>query len=193
MAATEIGIPVPAYEDVRPLIGMGADKVLPRVFGCEEGSELGKQIVERKGAIFRGPLAPSLTPTRGAKALLERLHSDGFKLVVATSGSRRDVEMLLDKVGVRHLIDDYTSASDVKNSKPEPDVVFAALELAGGSPAEAIMIGDTPYDVEAATGAGVPVVGVLTGGWLADQLDGAIAVYADPGEILQDYPNTPFA
>jgi HAD superfamily hydrolase (TIGR01509 family) len=172
---------------------MGADKVIPRLFGCPAGSELGRQIVDRKGAIFRGPLSDSLLPTRGARDLVERLHAEGYRLVVATSGGRRDVDMLLGKVGVNDLIDAYTSASDVENSKPDPDVIYAAMKLAGVGPEDAIMLGDTPYDVTAATAAGVPVVAVRTGGWSTDDLAGSLAVYADPAEILENYAASPFA
>lgn len=190
-AARELGIPAPPLAEVQRLIGMGGDKLIPRAFGFSQESEQGERLDERKGNIFRDRYLHSLEPTPGTRALLERLRSDGYGLVVATSADKDDLDGLLRRAGVRDLIDDATTGGEVDASKPDPDVVVAALGQAGVPPGEAIMIGDTPYDVEASTRAGVAIIGVRTGGWDDDDLRGAIAVYDDPGDLLAHYDETP--
>lgn len=192
LAAEEMGIPVPEFELVRRLIGMGGDKLIPRVFGFGETSPQGQELDERKGRIFRERLGPGLRPTPGARDLLVRLRDEGHTLVAATSAGGEDLDLLLEKAGVADLIDHHTSSSDVDESKPAPDIVQAALRRAGVTPGRAIMIGDTPYDVEAAGRARVAILGVRTGGWEATELQGALAVYDHPAAILAGYAIGPF-
>ena len=193
-AATELGdYRVPPVEEVLRLIGMGGDKLIPRVFGVEQEEKRGRKLDERKGEIFRERYLPGLQPAPGARALLERLRDDGYSLVVATSASEEDLDGLLSRAGVKDLIEETTSAGEVDNSKPDPDIVEAAVERAGVRSDEAIMLGDTPYDVEAATRAGVRIIGVRSGGWREGDLRGAIAVYADTAELLARYDETPFS
>lgn len=186
-AAREMGIDPPAVDEVLRLIGMGGDKLIPRAFGFQQDDPQGEELEGRKGNIFRSRYLESLEPTPGVRPLLERLKADGYTLVVATSASPDELGGLLQRAGVRDLIEDATSADEVDESKPEPDVVHAALRQAGVEPHEAVMIGDTPYDVEAARQAGVPILALRTGGWGAEGLSGAIAVYADPAELLDHY------
>ena len=193
LAAEELGFPCPDFAEVRRMIGMGGDKLIPAAFGFEAESPKGKALDERKGEIFRARFAPHLQPTPGARALVERLRREGIKLVVATSANEEDLEILLKQAGVADLLEDRTSSDDVEESKPEPDLVLAALRLAGVSAKEALMLGDTPYDVEAATRAGVGIVAVKTGGWAEPDLAGAIEVYDTPEAILGDYSASPFA
>lgn len=190
-AAQELGIPSPPVADVLRLIGMGGDKLIPRAFGFSQESPQGEKLEEAKGNIFRDRYLHSLEPAPGARPLLERLRQDGFDLVVATSANEEDLDGLLRQAGVRDLIDDATSSGEVDASKPAPDVVEAALGQAGAEPGEAIMIGDTPYDVEAATRAGVSIIGVRTGGWNEEELRGALAVFSDLAELLSRYQETP--
>lgn len=192
-AAEELGISAPPVEEVQRLIGMGGDKLIPRAFGFSQEDERGQRLEERKGNIFRSRYLHSLQPTPGTRQLLERLRSDGYGLVVASSANQRDLDGLLRRAGVKELIEEETSGGEVEASKPDPDVVQAALQRAGVLPEEAIMVGDTPYDVEAATRAGVALIGVRTGGWDNEALRGAIAVYDDPADILAHYEQTPFA
>ena len=191
-AAREQGVEAD-YEQIRRMIGMGGDKLIPAAFGFEKSSPEGKRLDERKGEIFREVYLPTLRPTPGARALLERLRGDGIKLVVATSADEGDLKGLLDRAGVRDLIEEATSSGDVEESKPEPDVVDAALEQAGHPARSTIMIGDTPYDVEASTRAGVRIVGVRSGGWGDEDLQGAAAVFDHPADILSNYDSSPLA
>ena len=190
-AAGELGLEVPPFEEVRRRIGMGGDKLIPEVWGFEKESPRGEELDGRKGEIFRERYLPELEPTRGARALLHRLRDDGMKLVVATSASRKDLGGLLERVGVRDLIQDATSASEVEESKPDPDVVQAALDDAGFPAEEVVMLGDTPYDVEAATRAGVRIVAVRSGGWGDAELEGAVAIYDHPADLLEHFDASP--
>jgi HAD superfamily hydrolase (TIGR01509 family) len=189
-AAAEMGVEAD-YGEIRRMIGMGGDKLIPRAFGFEKESPQGERLDGRKGEISRARYLPGLRPTPGARALCERLREQGIELVVATSASEEDLEGLLERAGVRDLIEDSTSAGDVEESKPEPDVVEAALAQAGREAGEVVMIGDTPYDVEAATRAGVRIVAVRCGGWDEADLRGAAAVYDHPQDLLEHLEESP--
>ena len=193
LAAEELGMRVPNFQKVRSLIGMGGDKLIPKAFGIDAESEEGRKLDERKGEIFRQRLSAELRPTPGAKELVQRLRAEGMRLVVATSANEDDLQLLLAKAGVSDLIDDCTSSADVEESKPDPDLVQEALRVAGVGAANAIMIGDTPYDVEACKRAGVAILAVRTGGWDGSDLAGALRIYDSPADILHNFSSSPFA
>lgn len=192
-AAAELGLDGAGFDEIRKMIGMGGDKLIPRAFGFEEESPDGERLSEAKGRIFEERYLPEIRPTPGARELLERLRAEGYTLVVATSAGGDVLDGLLRAAGVRDLIEDATSASDVEDSKPEPDAVKAALRKAGARPDEAVMLGDTPYDVEAATRAGVVILAVRTGGWDDAALDGAAGIYDHPADLLARYAESPLA
>ena len=100
---------------------------------------------------------------------------------------------MLRRVGLDDLVDEKTSSSDARRSKPDPDIVQAALEKSGLSREEAVLLGDTPYDVEAGHRAGVATVALLCGGWNADELDDAAAIYEDPADLLRRFSSSPFS
>ena len=175
------------YEHIRRLIGKGGDKLIPEVFGFDADSEPGRKLDKEKGRLFRS-YVPHLRPAPGARDLLRKLRADGFKLVVATSAGNEDVRLLLDQAQVSDLIEETTSSDDAESSKPDPDIIQAALRKAGEDARAAIMIGDTPYDVEAATRAGVPIITVRCGGaWTDADLQGSVAIFDDPADILAHY------
>jgi HAD superfamily hydrolase (TIGR01509 family) len=185
-AFDEAGITVD-YEAVRRSIGMGGDKLMPAVSGISESSDRGGRISTRRGEIFMATYLPALRPTPGARELIERLLADGFVLAVASSAAEDELQPLLERAGVADLLHRRTSSDDADSSKPDPDIVQAALREAAVDPGDAIMIGDTPYDVEAARRAGVQIIGVECGGWPAQDLKGAVAVYRDPAHLLVEY------
>jgi HAD superfamily hydrolase (TIGR01509 family) len=175
------------FPHIRRLIGKGGDKLIPEAFGFDDESEPGKKLEKEKGRIFRSFL-PTLRPAPGARDLLNKLRADGIKLVVATSAGQEDVRLLLDQARVSDLIEDATSSDDAESSKPDPDIIQAALRKAGESARGAIMIGDTPYDVEAARRAGVPIITVRCGGiWTDADLRGSVSIFDDPADILAHY------
>lgn len=191
-ALGEVGIAV-ERERVRPLIGMGGDKLMPEVADLDPESEEGKRISARRSEIFRDRYLPKLQALPGARALLERLRADGFRLVVATSAKREELDGLLKAAGVADLVDAATTSDDAEASKPDPDIVVAALGKAGVPPHRAFMLGDTPYDVEAATKASVGIVALRSGGWKDQDLRGALAVYDTPADLLASYEKSPFS
>jgi HAD superfamily hydrolase (TIGR01509 family) len=180
-------------ERVRPLIGKGGDKLLPELTGVSADSERGKALTERRAAIFADRYIPKLRQTRGARALVDRLRREGLRLVIATSANEEELRPMLHQVGLEDLLAKKTSSDDADNSKPDPDIIIAALEEGGLTPATAMLLGDTPYDVEAASRAAVETVALLSGGWDADALHGAVAIYEDPEDLLRHFTASPFA
>ena len=191
-AFAEHGITV-AFDHVRRSIGMGGDKLMPEVAGIEESSDLGEKIGARRGEIFATRYLPHLQPFPQVRELLERLTADGFVLVVASSAKEDELDPLLERAGVADLITRTTSSDDAENSKPDPDIVVAAVKKAGCPKDRTIMIGDTPYDVAAARRAGIDIVGLECGGWTGASLAGALAVYRDAAELLARYERSVFA
>jgi HAD superfamily hydrolase (TIGR01549 family) len=185
-AFAEHGITV-TYEPVRRAIGMGADKLMPLVAGIEEDSAQGKKISEDRKKIFKELWLPRLQPCAGARELVERLSRDEFVLAIASSASEEELHALLEAARVADLIPTRTSSDDADRSKPDPDIVTAAIKRAGCATEATVMIGDTPYDVEAATHAGIQIIALTCGGWRREDLTGAVAVYADPADLLMQY------
>jgi HAD superfamily hydrolase (TIGR01509 family) len=184
-AMREHGVIVTAAA-VRPLVGMGGDKLLPAIAGIEADSEEGKQITQRKKALFAEYL-PGLQPTRGARALVQFLRTGGIAPVIATSADEQEMAALLKQAGVDDLFPDRASKDDASASKPDPDIVHAAMERSRARPETTVMIGDTPYDIEAAARAGIPAIALRCGGyWLDDDLRGAMAMLDHPEALLQD-------
>jgi len=186
---TEAGYDVP-FEVVRPLIGMGGDKLFPKTIGVKHDGKKGKALSARRSAVFREKYLPGLRALRGSRALVQRVRAEGLKPVVATSAKDEELKGLLKAAQVADLMEEKATASDAKRSKPDPDIVLAAIELAEIDAADLVMIGDTPYDVEAATRAGVRIIGLRSGGWKDVDLAGAVEVYDDPAHLLESYSSS---
>ena len=179
----EHGIPVDA-ERIRPLIGMGGDKLLPAVARVHESSALGRAIARRKGDVFQR-LLPELHATPGARALLEYLRDQHITIGIATSAGEEELSALLGHIGVADLVHQRTSKDDAAESKPAPDIVYAALEECGARPESTVLIGDTPYDIQAATRAGVGAIALRCGGYWSDgDLRDALDIFDDPLLLL---------
>jgi phosphoglycolate phosphatase-like HAD superfamily hydrolase len=191
-AFAEQGVTV-AYDDVRRSIGMGGDKLMPAVSGIEEESPEGGRIAKRRAEIFKNTWLPRLRGFPCTRELLERFLADGFTLAVASSAKEDELHPLLEAAGVSDLITTRTSSDDASNSKPDPDIVAAALKRTRCGAGRAIMVGDTPYDVEAARRAGLQVVAFECGGWTQTGLRGADEVYADAADLLRRYDSSIFA
>lgn len=191
-AFREAGIAV-AFDDVRRAIGMGGDKLLPAVAGLDEDAEPGARISKRRGEIFKERYLPKIAPLPKVRELAERLRRDGFTLTVASSAKEDELRPLLERAQVVDLIAESTSSDDADRSKPDPDIVQAALKVVDGEAARSLMLGDTPYDIEAARRAGVAIVALQSGGWQPAELSGAIEVYRDPEDLLTRYDSSAFA
>lgn len=181
-----------AFDHVRRSIGMGGDKLMPIVSGIEESSELGEQISARRAEIFKERYLPEIRGFARTRELIERFLDDGLVVAVASSAKEEELDALLERAGVRDLIPKRTSSDDAEKSKPDPDIVSAALKQTRVPKPQTLMIGDTPYDVAAAKRAGIEIVGVECGGWTREALAGTIAVYRDPADLLDRYAESPF-
>lgn len=186
------GIAVP-YSRVRPLIGMGGDHLLPMVSGFTEASATGQKLSKLRGEIFRKEYLPRLKPFPRVRELLLRMKDEGLRLVVASSSDKESLNALLEQARVLDLIEDSTSKDDAEESKPDPDIILAALRHAKLSRDRVVMVGDTPYDVTAAARAGVRTVAFMSGGWTRPHLAKAIAVYRDPEDLLLNFESSPFS
>jgi HAD superfamily hydrolase (TIGR01509 family) len=191
-ALAAAGFVVP-YDEVRRRIGMGGDKLLPALTGLDKDDARAKDIAEDRRRIFGERELPTVRAFPGARDLLERLRHDGLRLGVASSAERDELARVLEQAGLEHLLRTRTSSSDADRSKPDPDIVEAALDELGLTADRAAMVGDTPYDVMAAARAGVPIVAFRCGGWTDRDLGGAIAVYDGPADLLARYASSPLA
>lgn len=175
------------YAAVRPLIGKGGDKLLDELTGLADDSDEAKQLNEERRQLIRADYLPQLRATRGARNLLIELRRRRLSLVVATSASEKDLHDLLRQAGIDDLIDAAASSSDADATKPDPDIVEAAMHRAQVRADECVMLGDTPHDVTAARSAGVETIALRCGGWWRDDaLCQAIAIYDDPQALLDD-------
>jgi HAD superfamily hydrolase (TIGR01509 family) len=181
-----------AFERVRPLIGMGGDKLMPELIAIDAESPEGKPISKRRSQIFHERYLPGLKPFPRVKELLERMRTDGFGLVIATSAKKQEMEPLLEICGASKLVTGQVSSDDAEESKPDGDIVAAALSRAGVAANEALMLGDTPYDVEAAQRVDVGTVALRSGGWDDAALQRAVAIYGDVSDLLKRYDESPF-
>jgi phosphoglycolate phosphatase-like HAD superfamily hydrolase len=189
---SEAGYHVPV-ERLQRLIGMGSDKLLPAAIGVDKDSAPGKRLSERRKQVFQERYLSYLEPTPGARALLDRLRAEGKALMIASSAEGDELQGLLAVCGATELADRTPPPGQVEGSKPEPDVVQAALARLDRPAAVVRMLGDTPYDVEAAQRAGVGIIALRCGGWTDADLDGALAIYDDPADLLAHYATSPLA
>lgn len=181
-----------AYERVRPLIGKGSDKLLQDLLGIDDQDPQGRRLKDERRDIFLQRYLGALRPTPGARELVQRLRDEDIRIVIATAAGGPELEGLLRQAGVHDLIEQATTADDAERSKPDPDIVVAALQRAGVQPVEALLIGDTPHDIEAARGAGVDTIALRCGGWWDDAaLAGAVALYDSPAALLQGWDGSP--
>jgi HAD superfamily hydrolase (TIGR01509 family) len=191
-ALADAGVPAD-YFAVRTRIGEGGDRLLPELTGIDPAGEFGRRILERRAEIFRLDFLPHLRAFPGTRALLELFRSRGIAYVGATSGTRADTQLLLEQAHLGDLLPNVVTMDEADNSKPSPDILLAGLHRLGTSAHDAILLGDTPYDVEAARRAGMKMVAFTCGGWPAERLAGAAAIYQGPWELLAAFDRSPFA
>lgn len=186
----EHGFKVP-YREVRTMIGMGGDKLVPAALQLRDDDPRVERISERRSERF---LATGLAQVRalpGSRDLVVALDRRGFRLAVASSAKREELAPLLEIAGVADLLDVETSSSDAERSKPDPDIVAAALRRLALPREDVVMIGDTPYDLEAAARAGVAAIAFRSGGWDDASLARAVAIYDGPADLLRRLDESP--
>jgi HAD superfamily hydrolase (TIGR01549 family) len=184
MAFREHDVVVPIWQVHRHL-GMGGDQLVAAVAGDGVERELGDDLRNAHDVLYLASIQTT-SAFDGARDLLEDLRGAGCRVLLASSAGEREVDHYLDLLDARGLVDGWTTSADVEQTKPEPDLVLAALGKLGTE--DAVMVGDTPWDVEAARRAGISTVAVLTGGFSADELKeaGAVAVYESIGALRGD-------
>jgi HAD superfamily hydrolase (TIGR01509 family) len=171
-------------------IGMGGDQLVKALAGGEFEEEHGEEVRAAEKALYLAAI-PTVEPLGQSRELIEDLKEQGRKVVLASSAKANEIEYYLDLLDARELADDWTTSADVEQTKPEPDLVVAALEKLGTD--DAVMVGDTPWDVEAAKKAGIDTICVLTGGFSKAELEeaGAVAVFASIAELRERIGDTP--
>ncbi len=185
-----------AFQDLRSQIGKGGDQIMHGLLPPGVIERKGDEIKDFRADLYKRNYLPRVRPFPGVRELFERIRAAGQKAVLASSGNADEVEQYKRIAGIADLIDSATSSDDAERSKPFPDIFEAALaKLPGLHPDEAVVIGDTPYDAEAARKADVKSIGVLSGGFAEQALKdaGCIAVYRGPEDLLRQYSNSPLA
>jgi HAD superfamily hydrolase (TIGR01549 family) len=184
------GITIPVWRCHRA-IGMGGDQLVRHLAGDGFEREQGDVVRVQEHALY-AQLIGEVQAFEGARSLIEDLKSRGGKVVIASSAKPEDTQHYLDLLDARSLVDGWTDSGSVDATKPAPDLVEAALELAGGRPA--VMVGDSTWDCEAAKAAKVPTIAVRTGGFGDEELRdaGAVGVYESIGELRGRLSETPF-
>ncbi|MFE5793142.1 HAD family hydrolase [Streptomyces sp. NPDC056503] len=175
-------------------VGMGADRLLDAVLGADRRAEEDDAIANAHGTLY-ATWFDTLAPFEGAAELLRATAARGWRIVLASSASDEEVAAVRARLGADDVIDAATSGSDVSATKPAPDLVRAALDRAGAEPEDAVLVGDTVWDVEAAGRAGVPCIGLLTGGTTRRELEdaGAVLVYDDAATLLRHLDTGPLS
>ena len=168
-------------------IGMGGDQLVAALAGEGFDREQGDAVRAAEKVLYV-QLIDEVQPLTGARALIEDLKAAGHTVVLASSAKPEELEHYLTLLDARSLVDGWTDSGDVEQTKPEPDLVLAALETAGAKPADAVMIGDSTWDCEAAKRAKVRSIGVLTGGFSEQELldAGAAGVFTSVDELRRN-------
>jgi HAD superfamily hydrolase (TIGR01549 family) len=175
-----------SFEQVRGQIGKGGDKLIPVFLSPDEQRDHGKELEEWRGNRFKTEYLPLVRPFSAVPDLLRRVREAGLQIAIASSAKKDEVDKYLDIARIVDLVHLTTSSDDVDESKPAPDIFEIVLKKLKMESADAVAIGDTPYDAEAAGKAGVPTVGVLCGGFTEDELRkaGCAEVYPGPAALL---------
>lgn len=183
------GIVLPVWK-IHRSIGMGGDQLVKALASEELDEQIGEELRVAEKALFR-ELIDECEPLPGARELLAELRRRGHRAVFASSANQQDLGHFLDKLGARELVDGWTTADDVEASKPEPDIVNAAMAKAGTK--DAVMVGDSRWDIEAAARAKLQTIAVLTGGWAEQELldAGAVCVFESLEELRDRLDETP--
>jgi HAD superfamily hydrolase (TIGR01509 family) len=187
------GIVLPLWR-IHRHIGMGGDQLVSALTDERVEEKFGEEIRAAEKTLYM-ELIDEVEPMTGSRDLIEELHRRGHTVVLASSAKADEVDHYLDLLDARGLADGWTTSADVENTKPEPDLVRAALDRAGGGADDAVMVGDTPWDIHAARDAGVPTIAVRTGGFGVDELReaGAAALFESVSELLQNLGRTGLA
>lgn len=191
-AFREYGHDIP-FAVMRPQIGKGGDTLMPEFLQPGELQQTGKALEERRGVILKERYLPQFKPFPDAAGLLRAVRERGIRVALASSAKEDELQEYKRIIGIEGLADVETTSDDAQNSKPAPDIFAAALKKLGLPASDAVVVGDTPYDAQAARKAGLRCVGVTCGGWSEAALReaGCEAVYQDPADLLRQLGTSP--
>ena len=178
------------FAALRSQIGKGGDQLMPMFLTRDEVEDEGEAINARRAAILKADHLDAIQGFPRVRALFERLQEDGLTIALASSAKGEELDTYKRKADILGLVAEETSSDDAERSKPHGDIFQAALDrLPGVGPSEAVVVGDTPYDAEAAAKVGLRTVGLLCGGFPEADLRGAgcVAIYRDPADLLARY------
>ncbi|MDQ6860488.1 MAG: HAD family hydrolase [Verrucomicrobiota bacterium] len=180
-------------ERLRKQIGKGGDNYLPEFLTGTEMQTIAPEIEKFRGQLFKDKYLERVRPFPKVRDLLQRIRDDGKRVVLASSGNESEVEHYIQLAKIGELTEAFTTKTDVSHSKPSPDVFQRALKLLHLQSSDAIVVGDTPYDVQAAKKLDLPTIGLLCGGFSEDELraSGAVAIFRDPADLLDGYARSP--
>ncbi|HYY57114.1 MAG TPA: HAD family hydrolase [Pyrinomonadaceae bacterium] len=181
------------YQQVRHQIGKGGDQLMPVFFSREELEEFGEEMEEYRGQIYKRDYLPRVRAFPLVRELFLKIKADGKRIALASSAKEDELAAYKRIARIEDLVEEETSADDADRSKPHPDIFRAALEQLGDVNAdEAVVVGDTPYDAEAAGKLRLRTLGVRCGGFPEAELSaaGAMAIYEDPADLLARYDET---
>ena len=181
---------------VRREIGKGGDTLMPALLPGNVVERQGKEVEAFRGDLYKREYLPRARAFPEVPALFRRIRAAGQRIVLASSGKADEVERYKEIAGIADLIDDATTKDDAERSKPSPDIFVAALgRIAPIPPGDAVVVGDSPFDAEAAAKAGLRAVGLLCGGFPEGELRNAgfIALYRDTADLLANYDRSPLA
>jgi HAD superfamily hydrolase (TIGR01509 family) len=187
------GIVLPIWR-IHRHIGMGGDQVVSALTDEATDRRCGDEIRSVESDLYM-ELIDEVEPMKGSRELIEDLRRRDHVVVLASSAKEQEVEHYLDLLDARELANAWTTSADVESTKPEPDLIHAALERVDGSADDAVMVGDTPWDIHAASRASVPTIAVLTGGFAIEELEqsGAVAVFESVSALRDRLDETPLA
>lgn len=190
-AAIDINLDV---EEVRRQIGKGGEELIPVFVPWWKRKTVEEPLKSYRKFIFQTDYMDKVTPFPRVRELFQRMKHAGIKLALASSCKKDELDVYKSIASISDLVDEETSADDADRSKPHPDIFQATLNKLGLKPSQALALGDTPYDAEAAGKANVWTVGVMTGGWSKEDLlaAGCIEVWKDVAELLDNFDQSAF-
>ena len=177
------------YAQIRQHVGKGSDQLLPTFFSPEELKAFGKEMEAWRADLFAREYRPYIKPFPCVKELFERIKRDQKRVALGTSAKGYEMDGYKKLLGITELVDSTTNAEHVKRSKPYPDLFLEALKELDLTAQQVVVVGDTPWDAQAATEAEIAVIGVLCGGFTAEQLTaaGCTQIFKDPEDLLARY------
>lgn len=179
-------------QTIHDQVGKGGDNLVPSLLP-DLSEEQQRELRDAHGRFYQEKYRPGVRPFDGARQLMERARAEGLKIVLASSAGREDLDFYVDLLDAKDLLTSTTSKDDVDHSKPDPDIFRAALDKLRVEPDEAIVVGDTPYDISAAAKCGLGTIAVRSGDFSDEQLQGAAAIYDDVADLLANYESSPIS